>query len=620
MTGQKLQRRLSAILFMDLVGFTRMMAEDEAETMSDIQLIRQRFLKTLEGYQGRLVNQAGDGLFFEFFSVNDAVSFAVEAHHVAEGLSTSRVQNRKLVFRAGIHLGDVMLDDADILGEGVNIAARLEPLAPEGGICISENVYRLVAGKHGLDWIAGGGQKLKNVPEAIHVWFWSGGEGKARLASLEKKYELPEKPSVAVLPLQYSAGGEIDDFIADGIVEDIIMALSRCYALFVISSSTTRAYRNKSITAREAATELGVQYVLEGSIRANANRYRISVQLVDTHKSQTVWSERFDFQGIDLFDVQDQIVLQVAGIVESEINQQEITKSLGRRHRDLSAWQRMMKADWHLFQMSAQDTKIGKEICADLLAENHNIATAHAQISLAYTWELVYGWNVVDPQQHVEQAIKSAEQAIILDPANERAYLNLSTLFLLLGQHDQALKAIETSVNINPNYALGITMHGAILGYAGIGSSLDAISRIEEGIRLGPRDLYVHWAYTNMGIIHIMAERYEEAIECAKISIDRYPNNAASHRVLASAYGHLGQIEDGQKAWKTSLEKQPINVPLLWESMHRMIKDQEAADRYGNGMILSGLIFHEVNEPVLRQHSRNRNQAFVDQRQRKRSA
>jgi adenylate cyclase len=349
------QRRLAAIVSADVVGYSRLMGVDEAGTHERLQALFADLVqpKIIE-HRGRVVKLMGDGLLAEFPSVIDAVNWALEVQAKVAELDNETAADERIEYRVGVNLGDIIVDGDDIFGDGVNVAARLQEIAQTGGVCISDKVHIEVRGKIGVEFTDGGAQAVKNITEPVHVWRWSPNQQATAMpvvAGQAKPLPLPDKPSIAVLPFDNMSGDPEQEYFADGIAEDIITALSRFHAFLVIARNSTFTYKGRAVNVGDVGRELGVRYVVEGSIRKAGNRVRVTAQLIEAAGGNHIWAERYDRDLEDIFALQDEITETIVGAVEQEIGSVERTRATQKRPDSLEAWELLQRGLHHVWQM-----------------------------------------------------------------------------------------------------------------------------------------------------------------------------------------------------------------------------------------------------------------------------
>jgi adenylate cyclase len=437
-----LERRLAAILAADVVGYTRLMGADEAGTLQRLTELRQRVLEPLIAkHHGRIVKLMGDGMLVEFSSIVDAVNCAMAWQaNVAEGEAETD-EAKRLRFRIGINLGDVIVEGEDIHGDGVNIAARLEGLAHPGGICLSADTYRQVRGKIEAEFEDLGEQNLKNVAEPVQAYLiGTAGSVASAPSVLADALPLPDKPSIAVLPLINMSNDPDQDFLADGIAEDIITSLSKFGSLFVIARNSSFSFKGQQLEVKKIGKRLGVRYVVEGSVRRAGNRVRISAQLVDAIEDQHIWAERYDRDLEDIFAVQDEVTLAIVQAIEPRLISSEQQRALRKPPENLDAWENFQRGMWHLLKYSPQECQAAYSFLQRAIILDPNFAAAHACLGYAHCLRVLHDISA-DPAEDIELALEAGRKAARLDEHEAYAYLTIgrAKIFqpqLCAGAHD----------------------------------------------------------------------------------------------------------------------------------------------------------------------------------------
>ncbi len=440
-----MQRRLAAILAADVVGYTRLMGEDEAGTLAALQAHRQELIEPkIAEHRGRLVKLMGDGALVEFASVIDALACAAEVQTGMAERNRRMADGPRITFRIGINLGDVIVEGDDLYGDGVNVAARLEALAEPGGICISAKVYDEVKNKLALGYEDLGERAVKNVAEPIRVYLIVPGRG-GGAAEAGDELALPEKPSIAVLPFDNMSGDPEQEYLADGITEDLITALSKIRWFFVIARNSTFTYKGKAVEVKQVAKELGVRYVLEGSVRKAGERVRITAQLVDATTGRHVWAERYDRQFEDIFDLQDEMTLTLVGAVEPELSAAERERALAKPPESLDAWESYQRGLWNMWLYGREGNLEAEKLLARAAELDPGFAPAYAYGCYVQYSRVVMGW-AEDPESCLDAGMKQAKRALTLDDKDPTAYFALGRILMMRGRHDDSIAALQTSM------------------------------------------------------------------------------------------------------------------------------------------------------------------------------
>ena len=544
-----MERRLVAILAADVVGYSRLIRADEEGTLAALKALRDEIIDPrLADHDGRIVKLVGDGLLAEFASAVKAVRAAVATQVAVAENNEGVSQQKRIEFRIGINLGDVVIDGDDIHGDGVNVAARLEGLAEAGGICISGKVFEEVRDRTDLVFENLGERTVKNINRPVQVWRWrrhgasKAGEAATPFASLP----LPDKPSIAVLPFKNLSGDAEQEFFSDGIAEDIITALSRFHSFFVIASNTSFTYKGRAVDVKQVSRELGVQYVLEGSVRRAGNRVRVTSQLIDAVADRHIWAERYDRELDDLFAIQDEITENIAMSVAPELQAAEMERARRKTVPELGTWELVARATWHVARTSPESNAEAKSLLANALERDPQNAAALAALAMSYAIDALFGWHRPPPES-LASAAEAAQQAVSLDKADERAHAALALVLFFSKQHDEAVRRLETAIQLNPNYSAAIGGLGNVLVY--IHKHKKAAEHLHRAIRLSPRDPLVYWYILHLGMNEFIEERYESALEWFEKAVDENPNIPTGHRVLAAVHAQLGNLPAARAAY-----------------------------------------------------------------------
>src|SRR5215510_9105358 len=518
MATERVRRRLAAILAADLAGYSRLIGADEEGTLARLRADRQALVDPkIKKYRGRIIKTTGDGMLVEFASVVDAVHCAVEIQAGMVERNRAHPQDKRLEFRIGINVGDVVVDGSDIHGDGVNVAARLEALAEPGGICVSGRVQEDAQGKVDITFEDAGEQQLKNIARTVRVYY-------ARLngAAAKPALALPGKPSIAVMPFNNMSGDPEQEYFADGIVEEIITALSRMRWLFVIARNSSFTYKGRAVDVKQVGRELGVRYVLEGSVRKAASRVRITGQLIDTSTGVHLWAERFEGSLEDVFDLQDQVAASVVGAIAPKLEQAEIERAKRKPTASLDAY------DYYLRGMAAVHlwTREGNE---EALAHfqraielDPGFASAHGMAARCYSQRKAGGW-VVDRARNIAEAERAARRAVELGKEDALALATSGmALAYVVGDLDDGAAFIDQALVLNPNLAWAWLFSGFVKAW--LGEPEATIERVTRAMRLSPQDANFFNMQTAMAHAHFLAGRYAEALSWAEAAVRGHPN------------------------------------------------------------------------------------------------
>jgi adenylate cyclase len=547
MTEERVERRLTAILAADIAGYSRLMGADEESTLAALKTLRREVTDPkIKEHRGRIVNTTGDGLLSEFPSVVDAVRCAVEVQREIAARNAGVQAERRIDFRIGVNLGDVMIDENDIFGDGVNVAARLEALAEPGGICVSRVVRDQVRDKLAISFEDMGEQQVKNIARPLRVYRALIEERAGRLLIRPQTAAPlpPDRPSIAVLPFNNVSGDPEQEYFVDGITEDIITALSKWRWFLVIARNSTFAYKGKSFGLKEIGRDLGVRYVLEGSMRRAGQRVRVTAQLIDTATGTHLWAERYDRDLTDIFVVQDDIASRVAAAIEPALSRAETQRVIAKRPEHMGAWDYCQRGFWHLHKGTRTDGITAYGLFKQALALDPNLADAHLGLARALIVQWGYG-SVEDFAPFVREARESTLQAAALDSENPQTQYVLAQISHWAGDVPAAIAHASRAVELNGNFALGHF-------YLGIGLTLDgrheeALEAIETGWRLSPRDPRASTWLANKARVLYHLRRYQEAIETA-LSARRIQPHAYGFLVLVAGYAQLRRDEEVKSA------------------------------------------------------------------------
>jgi adenylate cyclase len=508
MGDERVERRLAAILAADVVGYSRLMGADEEGTLATLKGLRKSLIDPrIAEHRGRIVKTTGDGALVEFASAVDAVRCALEIQHAMAERNVDILEDGRIEFRIGINIGDVIIDEGDIYGDGVNIAARVETLASPGAICLSDSVYQQIKGKVALGVSDMGEQQLKNIAQPVRVY-------SVRLDNVTTRpaLALPDKPSIAVLAFENMSGVVEQEYFADGIAEDIITALSKSRWLFVIARNSSFTYKGRSVDVKQIGRELGVRYVLEGSVRKVGNRVRITGQLVEAATGAHLWAERYDRDLNDIFAVQDEITESVALAIEPAMAQAERLRASRKPPDSLVGWEAYQRGLWHFLKQEPSENNQAKVFFQRAIDLDPGFAGGFYGLALAHLWD--YWVYVSRPAQDcVNAALPLAQHALKLDEADPMAHLVTSFALMLSGDADEAVPFAQQAVSLNPNNAWAV---GFLGGLSNLVSSLgDGLAGLRKAIRISPHDPML-WTWTHwLAIVHYFARDYSAALEAA---------------------------------------------------------------------------------------------------------
>ncbi len=583
------QRKLAAIVSADVVGYSRLMGADEAGTLARLKAIYAEVVEPkIAEHRGRVVKLMGDGLLAEFPNVVDAVNWAVEVQTKCADFDPDGDEDRRIDYRVGVNLGDIIVDGDNIFGDGVNVAARLQEIAPPGGVCISEKVHVEILGKLSVEFADGDMQVVKNIADPIHVWHWSPGGRQSQAAAAGApgdKLPLPDKPSIAVLPFDNMSGDPEQEYFSDGISEDLTTALSRFDGLFVIARNSAFTYKGEAVDVRRVGRELGVRYVLEGSVRRAGSRVRINAQLVDAETDRHVWAERFDRQIDDVFELQDDIVASIAATVGPEITLAEIERVRGKRPDTLDAWDLYLRATAAYHRMTKDDVTEAISLLNNAIEVEPDFASAFALLGHCHAHIGMRGW-VRPAREAFEEARRVAEEAVRLAPSSPDSNHALSLVLRVTGDSEQAITAARHAIDLNPNYADAYSALGHALIFSG--EFEEGLAACRRAARGSPRDTRGSLLFDAMGHAYFMLGDSENAIEVSKKGLHQDPSLFGAIVTLAGSYAYLGH-EAEAKHYIDALLRFIPRYSFRALRKNPMFIRPEHIDKLVEGMRLAGL-------------------------------
>lgn len=560
-------RKIVAILAADVVGYSRLTGADEDRTLARLRALRSDLIDpTIAVHHGRVVKRTGDGALVEFRSVVDAVRCAVEVQNGMVERNAGLPPERRIEFRIGVHLGDVVEEkDGDLMGDGVNIAARLEGIAKPGAICLSEDAYRQVKARLNMAVSDLGAIQLKNITEPIGVYSLEVGVAavakpatRSEPAGLEKPsatLALPDKPSIAVLPFQNMSGDPEQEYFTDGIVEEMITALSRMRWLFVIARNSSFTYKGRPVDVKQVGRELGVRYVLEGSVRKAANRLRITGQLIDTATGTHLWADRFDGGIEDVFELQDRITASVIGAIAPKLEQAEIERSKRKPTESLDAYDYYLRGLASLYRWNREGVSEALQQLNQAIALDPDFASAYGVAAWCYFWRRVNGW-MVDRAQETAEAVRLANRAADLGKEDAVA---LTFGGLALGYVGAApetgVALIERALALNPNMAAAWAASGVLHTF--LGHNETAIECLDRAMRLSPLDPLMFLRLTYSAMAHFLAGRHDEASLLGEKACQDRPNFLAALRVAAVSNAFAGRLDQARGYVERALQLDP---------------------------------------------------------------
>ena len=598
MSGTSLERRLAAVLAADVVSYSRHMSVDEEGTLATLNAhLNVHVRPCIARYRGRVVKTTGDGVLAEFGSALDATRCAIDIQEGIAKRNQAFALEERLSFRIGVNLGDVIVQDEDIFGNGVNVAARLEGLARPGGICISDDVYRQVRGKIAYAFEDLGEQVVKNIPEPVHSyrivvdgeaadaapvrkrqdwirrpWVWAGiitgllapvlvwfvtdhirnASSPTASNTSTAPLPLPKEPSIAVLPFDNLGTGAGQEYLGDGLAENIIASLSSLPSMFVIARSSSFSYKGRAIKVQQVARELGVRYVLEGSVQVSGKRVRVTARLVDATSGFYLWSERYDREMADIFALQDEITLSIVTAQQIKLTEGDLARTRRRGTKNLKAWL-LVSECLSTYQKFTRATNIkARELAQKALALDPTYPEALIRLAHTYLTDFQTGW-VVEREAALTRSIELVQRALSLDDGYPDAYVILGQIFLFLHRHDDAITYAKKAIALSPSHSLAKASLAMIQNYAG--HPEEAIPLIQQAMRLSP--LYPDWFLGELGRAYLLTGQYDKAIAALKRRLDRNPESGEGHILLAASYGAAGQLDKAHRALTEFLKPRP---------------------------------------------------------------
>jgi len=598
MTQEDFKRKLAAILSADVEGYSRLMDDDEEATIRTLTAYRSAMTRLIQQYRGRVVDTTGDNLLAEFASAVDAVNCAVEIQRELAERNAELPEERRMQFRIGVNVGDVVEKEDRIYGDGVNIAARVEGLAEAGGICISGRVYDHVENKLDLEFGFVGEQEVKNIAKpvriyralshpgaaahrvikakravsrtwrkvlvatvavvvvgaAVAVWHFYFRSSAVEVASVEKMaVPLPDNPSIAVLPFDNLSGDPEQEYFSDGITNDIITDLSKFRGLLIIASNTVFTYKGKPVKAKTVSQELRVRYVVEGSIQKADDKVRINAQLIDTATGHHLWAERYERNLKDIFALQGEIVQTIVATLAIKVDGAEIARAMRKDTTNLEAYDYVMRG-WQYFSRRTRSANVkAKEMFRKAIDLDPDYGAAYMALGWAYFMDATLGWTEF-PAQSMQRAQDLAQKALSLEESNAGPHGLLGTCYLYQGEYDLAISELQRAIELNPNDSYGYRYLGWGLLYAGLTD--DAIKALEITLRLNPNTDAGGFYFLGSG--YYLTGRYDDAIRTLKQGLGREYNHADSQIVLAASYAQAGRLEDAASTAKMVLKLRPF--------------------------------------------------------------
>jgi adenylate cyclase len=548
------QRRLAAILVADVVGYSKLVGNDEAGTLAQLQSLRIDVIEPqLATHAGRLFKAVGDGFLVEFAS-------AVQAVSCAKAIQEANTPGA-LSLRIGIHLGDVVVQGDDLMGDGVNVAARIEGIAEPGGIALSRAVHEQVRDKLDLPFVDKGEMELKNIARPVHVWRWSPGSAVSTVTA-SAVLPLPDKPSIAVLPFQNMSGDPEQQYFADGMVEEIITALSRFKSLFVIARNSSFTFKGKAVDIKEVGRSLGVRYVLEGSVRKASGKVRITGQLIDAATGAHLWADRFERDLTDIFALQDEVTVAVVSAIQPRLLQTEIAMATRRQPNNLTAYDIYLRALPHYHLTTREGIAEAAKLAHRALELDPRFGCFAALAGACHQLNVIHGY-AIDPQFDRTEAVRLLRLALRLDgDDSDTLAMAASVSAYMVGDSESEIEMADRAVALNPNSYRVWSNRGWVYKVAGLHE--EAVQSFKHAIRMSPMDPALHQTLCGMGLAFIELRRFDEAVVAGKRSVRHNISFSSAYRCLASAFAHLGRNAEAREAAARLLEVDPAFTISAW--------------------------------------------------------
>ena len=582
MTQDGSKRKLAAILSADVKGYSLLLADDETFTIRTLKEYRSIMYNYIEQHNGRVVDSPGDNLLSEFPSAVDAVDCAVQIQNRLKRENAKFVEDKRLEFRIGVNIGDVVQDGDRIYGNGVNVAARIEGLSDPGGICISRNTYDHVKGKLDFGFEYLGEHEVKNIEEPVRVYkVLLGIDSQKPL--VDEQLELPDKPSIAVLPFTNMSGDPSQEYFSDGLTEHIINGLCKVSNLFVIARNSSFAYKGKSVSVKQIAKELGVRYILEGSVQRAGNRVRITAQLIDAITDYHMWSENYDRDLEDIFALQDEITMKIINAMAVNLTAGEQARLWEGGTSNIQAHDKITRGMENFNRFNRHDNAQARLFFKEASILDELSAVIYALIGLTHFFDLFYNWSD-SPAESFAEAEKNANKALALNASLDLPHMLLGFVHLIKKKYDKAVIEAKQAVSLNPNGAYAFSALGYITCLTG--DPKKGIALTKKAIRLNPippsRDYHI------LGLAYRLAGQYEKAIEILNHSLKIDPVALTPYITLASCYIEINQFENARKAAKKVLEIEP-HFSLEYHQVTRPVKDQTLLNKHIDALRKAGL-------------------------------
>jgi adenylate cyclase len=581
-----MERRLAAVLAADIAGYSRLMGRDEERTLANLKLLRRALIDPkINGHRGRIVKTTGDGMLLEFASAVDAARCAIDIQRDMAEQNAAILPENRIEFRIGIHLGDIIIDEGDIFGDGVNIAARLESIAEPGGVCVSEDVQRQIRGKTEAILDDMGPQQLKNIAEPMRAWRIQIGAASASTPPsnhsviLAQALALPDKPSIAVLPFSNKSPDPEHEYFADGMTEDIITLLSQTRDFVVIARNSTTAYKGQSVDVASIGQQLGVRYVLEGSIRRAGNRIRVTAQLVEAKSANRVWAEHYDRELTDLFAVQDDLTAGIVGALHPQVLSAEAQSYRRQLPNSLDAWGLVVRGMMALASLTREELETANEFASRAIeiAPDFGLAYGVRAFALGYRCYTQWGDNWY---ADAKQASADIERALKLQGDDPTVLSLVGAGCHFMARVHNSVGMLERALQLNPNLAMAHSL--LAIDYASLDRPSEGLAHVEIAYRLSPRDPMAYIFSTAQALCRFVAGDFLGAVSAAEKGLSINPAATDNRLYLAAALAELGEIERAGKEIERALRIAPkVNLHIIgrgtpgapgWQRYHAALR------------------------------------------------
>ena len=589
--AQPIERKLAAIFAADVAGYSRLMGQDEVGTLRTLAAHREIMDRLIGEHRGRIANTAGDSVLAEFPSVVDAVQCAVQVQEALAEANEGVPEDRRMSFRIGVHMGDVMIRNGDLLGDGVNVAARLQALAHPGGVCLSGEAHQYARKVLPLAYADLGHQTVRNIEEPIRAYALE----PVRLVGSEtgppeessQTSSLPDRPSIAVLPFENMSGSPEDEYFADGITEDLITALTRVRWVQVVARNSVFGYKRKAQDIRQVARDLRATYMLEGSVRREAGRVKLTAQLIDGTTGTHIWAKRYDRSLEDIFAVQDDLTERIFAAVMPELGEAERERARAKRPDSLTAWDCYQRGLWHLYRRTRDDVAEAERLFERALKLEGNLVPALCALAEAHYFQGLF-FQPTDVVTHRAEAMRLAERAVDLDHQDPAAYCALARAHMMNGDHSAAASFAETALSLNPTSSRAQYLLGISHTYAG--RPREGLPHLELAIKLSPYDEYAGRFMAAIAEAHLFLGEHDKAAEWGSRALRQPRSGHTSRRqaVYAAALAHGGLTAEARKVVQDLVREWPdLTIGLLCQSVPSTAPDYLSC--YAEGLRKAGL-------------------------------